>query len=156
MPRAEHHVAIQAPIERVFAIITDYEKYPQFLPELKSVRLLSREDGVAEVRFEVELIMRVQYTLRLIEDAPTSVKWSLAESKMLASNNGQWRLERIDDASCRAHYGLEVKLAGMIPSSVSTRLMGTNLPQMLEHFKNRAESMQNAGVSTTSNVGKGA
>jgi coenzyme Q-binding protein COQ10 len=156
MPKAEHHVTLRAPIERVFAVITDYEQYPAFLPELKSVRVLSREDGVAKVRFEVELIMRVQYTLRLIEDPPTSVTWTLAESKMIARNEGHWRLERVDDASCRVIYGLEVKLAGMIPSSVSSRLMGTNLPQMLERFKAHTEALLNAETKPASGVGKGA
>src|SRR5690349_2820588 len=139
MPRAEHRVLIQAPIERVFDVIVDYERYPEFLPELKSVTLESRDDGVALVRFEVELIVRVVYTLRLIEDPPTRVTWSLHEGKMIASNDGAWELERVGEQTTRASYGLDVKLAGMIPKSVSTRLMGTNLPQMLERFKTRAE-----------------
>ena len=140
MPKALHKVQINAPIERVFGVIIDYERYPQFLPELKTVTLLSHDDGVALVRFEVELIVRVQYTLRLIEDAPSAVTWSLAEAKMIARNDGQWRLERLDSTTTEASYGLDVKLAGMIPKSVSTRLLGTNLPQMLSRFKKRAES----------------
>ena len=140
MPKAEHQVVIHAPIERVFGVITDYERYPQFLPELKSVILNSREDGVALVSFEVELIVRVHYTLRLIEDPPDRITWSLAEAQMIAQNNGRWALERVSESSTRASYGLDVKLAGMIPKSVSTRLMGTNLPQMLDRFKARAES----------------
>jgi ribosome-associated toxin RatA of RatAB toxin-antitoxin module len=156
MPRVEQQVVIHAPTERVFGVIVDYERYPEFLPELKSVTLLSREDGVALVRFDVELIMRVQYTLRLVEDAPLSVKWTLAEAKMLASNTGSWSLKPISDASCQAAYGLEVKLAGMIPKSVSTRLMGTNLPQMLQRFKARAEALHNASRASDSVVPKGA
>lgn len=153
MPQAEQQVVIQAPIERVFAVITDYERYPEFLPELKSVVLNSREDGVALVAFEVELIVRVHYTLRLIEDAPDRITWSLAEAQMIAQNNGRWVLERIDGSSTRASYGLDVKLAGMIPKSVSTRLMGTNLPQMLQRFKARAEAaMSVLGASEKSTV----
>ena len=120
MPRVEHQVVIHAPTERVFGVIVDYQRYPEFLPELKAVTVLSREDGVALVHFEVELIMRVHYTLRLVEDAPLSVQWTLADSKVLASNTGNWTLQAGSGASeagagdvkqmsaCRATYGLEV------------------------------------------------
>jgi coenzyme Q-binding protein COQ10 len=138
MSKAEHQVMIGAPIERVFGVIVDYERYPEFLPELRSVTLESRHDGVAHVRFEVELIVRVAYTLRLVEDPPSQVGWSLAEGKMIAHNNGRWRLD-VTAEGTRASYALDVELAGRIPRSVSTRLLGTDLPRMLQRFKDRAE-----------------
>jgi coenzyme Q-binding protein COQ10 len=138
MPRAEHQVVIHAPISRVFGVITDYERYPEFLPEMKEVRVLSRNDGVAVVRFELELIMRVSYTLRLEELPPNTVRWTLEDAKMLAENNGTWRLTADGDKT-QAVYALEIKLRGLIPKSVSTRLLGTTLPQTLERFKARAE-----------------
>ncbi len=138
MPNAQEHILIDAPIERVFSVITDYPRYPEFLPEMKEVQVLSRHDGVVVVRFELELLMRVSYTLRLIEDAPSSVRWSLEEAKMLAENDGGWRLE-VEDGKTRATYSLEIKLRGLIPKSVSTRLLGTTLPQTLQRFKARAE-----------------
>ena len=140
MPRAEQQVLINAPIERVFDVIVDYERYPEFLPEMKAVRILSRHDGgVALVRFELELIVRIQYTLRLQEDAPYALTWSLHDAKMLASMDGSWALARSPEGQTSATYGLEVKLRGMIPQSVSSRLMGTTLPQTLERFMARAE-----------------
>ncbi len=138
MPRAEHEVVINAPIDRVFAVISDYERYPAFLPEMKEVHVISRHDGVAIVRFELELIMRVSYTLRLQEDPPSSISWRLEQAKMLAENNGGWQLTSLGD-STRARYSLEVKLRGLIPKSVSTRLLGTTLPENLARFKARAE-----------------
>jgi uncharacterized membrane protein len=139
MPRTEEQVVMDAPIERVFAVIADYERYPEFLPDMKEVRVLSRHDGVALVRFELELIMRVSYTLRLLEDAPTRVQWTLEEAKMVAENNGGWTLVAEGNRT-RATYALEVKLRGLIPKSVSTRLLGTTLPQTLQRFKARAEA----------------
>ena len=42
--------------QRVFAAITDYERYPEFLPDMKNVRVTSRHDGVAVATFELEII----------------------------------------------------------------------------------------------------
>lgn len=138
MPRAEQQVVIDAPLSQVYAIITDYERYPEFLPDVKDVRVQSRRDGIVLVRFELELIMRVSYTLRLVEEPPARLSWTLEEAKMLAENNGGWTLAAEGERT-RATYSLEVKLRGLIPKSVSTRLLGTTLPQSLERFKARAE-----------------
>jgi coenzyme Q-binding protein COQ10 len=139
MPLAEHEVMIEAPVDRVFGVITDYERYPEFLPEMKEVRIVSKIDSVVVVRFELELIMRVSYTLRMTHEAPHRVSWRLEEAKMLAENYGSWTLEGVGSGT-RAGYALEIKLRGLIPKSVSTRLLGTTLPQTLERFKARAES----------------
>lgn len=139
MPKTEETVLIDAPVARVFDVIKDYERYPEFLPEMKEVVVVSRNDGIVVVRFELELIMRVSYTLRLTETPPDRVVWRLEEAKMLAENNGGWQLEAVGDQT-RATYSLDVKLRGLIPKSVSTRLLGTTLPQTLQRFKARAES----------------
>lgn len=139
MPTTEQTVVINAPIDRVFDVIVDYERYPEFLPEMKHVEIISRHDGVSVVSFELEIIMRLGYTLRLQEDRPHAVTWSLDNAKMMAANDGAWRLEALGDEQTRATYGLEVKLRGLIPKSVSTRLVGTTLPETLSRFKARAE-----------------
>jgi coenzyme Q-binding protein COQ10 len=139
MPRVEHSVVIEAPIAEVYSIITDYERYPEFLPDMKEVRIIDRHDGVALVRFELELVMRLSYTLRLVEDPPGKVGWTLEEAKMMEENIGGWTLVE-DGPRTRATYALDVKLKGLIPRSVSNRLMGTTLPQTLDRFKRRAEA----------------
>jgi coenzyme Q-binding protein COQ10 len=139
MPRAEQEIVIDAPIARVFDVITDYERYPEFLPEMKNVRVESRREGISIVRFEVELIMRIAYSLRLTEERPKTVSWTLTEARMLADNNGGWELEEAGDGKTRVRYGIELKLRGAIPKSVSTRLMKETLPMTLRRFKERAE-----------------
>jgi coenzyme Q-binding protein COQ10 len=139
MPQTEQQIVIDAPVNRVFGVIADYERYPEFLPDMKRVEVLSRHDGLLVVRFEVELVMRVSYTLRMQEDAPRSITWTLEEAKMLSENNGGWRLEP-EGNQTRATYTLDVKLRGLLPKAVSTRLLGTTLPEMLQCFKQRAES----------------
>lgn len=139
MPRAEQQVLIEAPVERVFEVISDYARYPEFLPDVKQTEVLSRHDGVVVVRFELELIMRVSYTNRFVEDPPYSLVWTLEDSKMMTLNNGGWKLAR-EGAHTRASYSLEVKLRGLIPKSVSTRLLGITLPETLQRFKTRAEN----------------
>ena len=144
MPLVEQDVVIDAPIERVFDVITDYESYPEFLPEMRHVQLVSRNEEIAIVSFELEIIMRVGYTVRIIEDRPGSVTWTLQDAKMMSVNNGGWNLQARGNQT-HVTYGLEIRLRGLIPKSVSTRLMGTTLPNTLACFKARAEEISADG-----------
>ena len=49
--------------EDFFKVITDYSTYPEFLADMEEATVLSHENGVADVRFSVNLIKRVTYTL---------------------------------------------------------------------------------------------
>src|SRR5688572_1284598 len=106
MSRAQETIVIQAPVARVFQVIRDYERYPEFLPEMQSVHVLSRHDNVVVARFELELMMRFSYTLRLQEDAPNRVSWSLEEARTLVANDGAWELEAEGPNTTRAVYSL--------------------------------------------------
>ncbi len=143
MPRIERDIVIDAPIERVFDVIADYQRYPEFLPDMKAVTVHSRhDDGVLIAEFELELIMRISYTLRLTEDRPHRVRWALESAKMMTQNDGGWTLGSTDDGHTRAVYDLDVTLRGLIPRSVSDRLVGQTLPQTLGRFKARAEALE--------------
>jgi len=141
MPKAEKDIVIEAPMERVFDVITDYERYTEFLPDMKAVRVLSRRDNIAVVSFELELIMRISYTLRLTEERPSGVVWSLEQAKMMRDNVGGWALVATPEGHTHATYGIELTLRGLIPKSVSTRLVGQTLPETLQRFKRRVEGM---------------
>lgn len=139
---SHQEIIINAPLERVFQVITDYERYPEFLPENQAVQVLSRDGDRVEVRFEVEMLMRVDYVLAIEEEAPSRVAWTLQEARMLSQNRGEWRLDALASDKTRATYTLELSLARAIPSAVSDRLAGTALPKTLQRFKERAESLE--------------
>jgi coenzyme Q-binding protein COQ10 len=138
MSRAEETIVIDAPLAKVYGLITDYERYPEFLPEMTSVSIVSRHDNVVVARFDLELMMRFSYTLRLQQDPPAAVRWTLESAGMMVANSGSWQLVAEGDKT-RATYVLEVELKGLIPKSVKDRLIGLTLPQTLERFKRRAE-----------------
>ena len=55
MAKAERSVVIEAPPEKVFAVIADYQKYPEFLPEVKKVKVESGVGDVKEVTYTVDV-----------------------------------------------------------------------------------------------------
>ena len=145
MASAQEEITISASTETVYDVITGYERYSEFLPEIVGAEVLSKEEGLCVVRFELEIVMRLSYTLELREEHNKTVKWTLREAKMMSSNDGLWTLRDNGDGTTHATYSVDVRLPGLIPKSVSDRLTGITLPETLRRFKDRCEALAASG-----------
>ena len=160
MAGAEQSIVVNTSPEVLFKVITDYEKYPQFLSEVSAVRVLERAGNTATVEYELDLIKKVSYTIKLTENAPKGVSWNLVKSSIMKSNDGGWTLEDLGGGKTKATYRLEVGMyrpdtgerlpcvyyihgVGMfVPQRIVDKLTGTTLPETLQAFKKRAESQR--------------
>lgn len=141
MAGASKSIDINASIEKVFGIIVDYEKYPEFLDEQTGAKVLSRNGNVVDCEFKLKVIKEITYTLRLTETKPTALKWSMLKGEMMKSNDGGWQLESLGDNKTRATYSADIGLGMLVPKTVANMLIEQTLPKTLEAFKKRAESL---------------
>jgi ribosome-associated toxin RatA of RatAB toxin-antitoxin module len=137
-------VVIDAPLERFYEIVVDYERYPEFVPGIRRCRI---RDGRGEKQVEYELdlgIRRIKYVLRHEELRPRRVTWSLVSGDMMKVSNGSWDLSA-DDGRTRAIYSVEIQISRppLVPQAlvdrVSDELTRVQLPRTLDAFKARAE-----------------
>jgi len=56
MAGATRTITINAPVEKCFSIISDYERYPEFLPEVKKIRTANRRANEVDVHYEAEVV----------------------------------------------------------------------------------------------------
>lgn len=138
MAGARRSIEIDATPEQVFAVITDYEAYPEILDEMESAHVVSRTENTVEADFTINLIKRVSYTLLLTETPPFHLEWRTVKGPF-KSNTGSWTLERKPDGFTRAHYEVEVTVGVFVPKTISNRIVGRTLPALLDAFKRRAE-----------------
>ena len=139
-------ITIAAPSDKLFDVIADYARYPEFVPSVKACRPKRRE-GSAEVEVEFELdlgVKTIRYTLRHIEERPRRISWSLVSSDWMKVSNGSWELIP-EGEQTRARYTVEIQIAkpALIPQAlvdrVSDQLTRVQLPRTLAAFKTRAE-----------------
>lgn len=140
-------VFIDAPIDRVYDVIVDYGRYPEFVPGIKACRVLAGGPG-KRVEYELDLgIKRFKYVLRHEEERPRKVTWSLLSGELMKVSNGSWELHAEGDRT-RAHYSVEILISKppLVPQAVidkiSEELTKVNLPRNLHAFKARAESLR--------------
>lgn len=140
MAAASRSIVIDAPVEKVWKAISDYDSYAQFLPEVKKIHTSGRKGNEVQVHYEVEVIKTIKYTLKMKEEPPKKVTWSFVEGEFMKDNQGSWELEPAGEGKTKATYSIDMRLGALVPGSIVKALVETNLPKMLEAFKKRAET----------------
>jgi len=139
MPAARQQIEIDATPEAVMAVITDYEAYPRFLPEMEEAVVVSQEEGAWEVRFAVKVVRRFSYTLRLVQESPLTVRWTLVEGAFKV-NEGGWDLVALDDGQrTHATYSIDLQVGMFVPGNILRSLVERSLPDTVRRFKEEAE-----------------
>ncbi|HEX9291699.1 MAG TPA: SRPBCC family protein [Anaeromyxobacteraceae bacterium] len=137
-------VLIAVPPERLFDVIADYARYPEFVPGVKACR--PRRSGTAvDVEYELDVGLKtIRYTLRHVEERPRKVSWSLLSGDWMKVSNGSWELSD-EGGKTRARYTVEIQISKppLVPQALVDRigdeLTRVQLPKTLEAFKARAE-----------------
>jgi ribosome-associated toxin RatA of RatAB toxin-antitoxin module len=140
MAGATRSIVINAPIEKVFDVITNYDRYAEFLPEVKEVRTSNRKGNEVDVHYKVDVVKTIRYTIRAKEERPTRMSWSFVEGEVMKDNKGGWVLESEGDNRTKATYTVEMGFGPLVPKTIINTLVETSLPKMLDAFKRRAES----------------
>lgn len=135
----ERKIEIEAPIERVFSIICDFESYPEFVPYTESVNLRKSSDQNWEADFVLRLIKEVRYSLRFEIEKPRSIKWTLIKGSFMKKNSGSWALKEKSSNSTEAIYRIDVDFGFFVPKKIVEGLTSVQLPEMMRAFKERAE-----------------
>lgn len=140
MPGASKSITINAPVERCFAVISDYERYPEFLPEVRKISLSNRKGAEVDVHYEAEVVKVIKYAVHMKEEKPNKVSWSFINGEFMRDNKGGWVLEDLGNGTTKATYSLEVAVGPLVPKTILNALVETQLPKLLDNFKRRIES----------------
>lgn len=143
---ASERISIDAPLERVFAVLTDFERYPEWAGDLKEATVLERDDagrGVT-VAFRAAAMGRsTSYTLAYdYADAPGRIGWSLIEGDLQRELDGNYHLSASTDGTGRTDilYELSIDLMVPIPGFVKRRAESRIVRTALEDLRRRVES----------------
>jgi len=139
MSKTSTKIEIKAPAKKVYEVISDFESYPDFLSGIKAVKVLKQKGKIAEVEFKVDVIKTITYSLKIELDPPHGLSWTMIKGEFMKSNEGGWSLKESKKGITEASYEIEVGFGLLVPKSISSVLIGSNLPTMMKEFKKRAE-----------------
>ncbi len=107
---------IDAPLDRVWALVEDVEAAPQWQGGLNALRAIERDAEGRPVLCESESdakVRSIKSTVRFSYDGPNRLRWS-QEKGELKSVDGSWELEDLGGDRTRATYSLEVDFGRML------------------------------------------
>jgi ribosome-associated toxin RatA of RatAB toxin-antitoxin module len=124
--------------EVFFKIISDYEKYPEFLPEIKDMKVLKVEGSKKLVEYTVSVIKTFKYRLWMYETPNQSIKWEFVGGDLFKTSVGSWTLEPVEGGNkTKATYFVDVTFNVLVPSPVAKALVNVNLPSMMAAYHKR-------------------
>ena len=143
-------------MEQVFGVLADYEKYPQFMPNVESTRIESSEGKTSVVEYKLGLPMGQvkRYKLSLTaarEDAEAYINWhkvpwpELKDAETIVETTGSWLLrpfpERPGYLLARYHVYTD---PGRIPTGfgwIVNILTKDSMPDIVKNTNKRVESL---------------
>ncbi len=126
--------------EQFFNIVADFEKYPEFLPEVKSVKIYKSTSEYKEMEYHVSLLKTFKYKLKVTEVKPSSVKFEFIGGDVFKTMKGSWSIEPKGE-QCQVKYQVDATFGLLVPGPVANGLVSVNLPLMINNFKARVKKI---------------
>lgn len=141
MASASRTEVVDVDINKLYDVIVDYAKYPDFVDGVSSTKVLSQNETSAKVEYSVNLIKSFKYTLATSQARPTRVSWVLESGDLFKKNDGNWTLKDLGNGKTEVTYSLEVDFKMFAPNAILSALTEKNLPVMMQSFFKRAKSV---------------
>ncbi len=134
--------------EQVFALVVDIEKYPEFLPGCRAVRIIERgaDSFVGEVMVSFSHLTE-RYSSRVTPVAPTAnregrIEVALVEGPFKTLDN-HWRFVPHGDG-CEIHLALEFEFKSKLLDKMIGGMFERACSKMVAAFTARAEALYGA------------
>ena len=126
--------------EEFYKIVSDYEKYTEFLPEVKDCKVVKSEGSRKLVEYTVNVIKNFKYRLWMTEEPNSKISWVLESGDLFKVSNGYWEI--CDEAGqARATYFVEAKFNLFVPGPIAKALVNVNLPNMVSSYRKRVKEL---------------
>ena len=134
---------IAATPERVWAIATDFERYPEWAKDVKDVIVRGRDDQgrPVEVEYRASALGRsTHYTLAYdYSQAPSVLAWSILRGDIMRTIDGAYHFSPTDDGGTEVRYDLAIELVVPLPGFVKRRAE-VRILNTVRELKTRAEA----------------
>jgi len=142
---ANERIRVDAPPERCWDVAVDFESYPEWVRDVREVKILERdaegrghrvEYRAAALGKSIRYVLEYDYT-----EAPEAFSWKFVEGDMLRRLDGRYQFEADAPGSTRVHYELAVDLAVPLPGLVKRRAAGLIMGSALKELKKQVEAV---------------
>jgi coenzyme Q-binding protein COQ10 len=125
-------------INKLFEVLIDYAKYPEFVDGVSAIKIISQNETSAKVEYSINMIKNFKYIINIKQVKPNLITWTLDSGDLFKKNDGEWKLKDLGNGKTEVTYTLDLDFKMFAPSSILSALTSKNLPIMMESFFKRA------------------
>ena len=138
-------LTVDAPLDKCWAIATDFERYPEWAKDVKSAVVVARDDQgrATEVEFRTSALGRsTHYTLAYeYSAAPHRLAWRMVKGDIMRAVDGAYMFAPDASGGVVVTYNLSIELVVPLPGFVKRRAE-VRILNTVKELKVRAESSQ--------------
>ncbi|HSG87941.1 MAG TPA: type II toxin-antitoxin system RatA family toxin [Pseudomonadales bacterium] len=145
MPHISRSALVPYAAERMFDLVNDVERYPEFLPWCASAAVHDRQAGhlVAELHIARGGV-RHRFTTRNALHPPGRMTLSLEEGPF-DHFIGEWRFTPLGDDACKVELEMDFEYSGRIVRTALAPLFNRSADTMVDAFCARARDLFDDG-----------
>jgi uncharacterized membrane protein len=147
LPEVCSSIEINGPIEKVYALAKNIEEFPEFMPDVKSVKVLERSDDGSRIVSEwVGIVKEFKTTIKWVEEdiwdeSARTCQFSLVKGEY-SKYSGVWTFTDLGgrtrfDSTIFVEY--DVPLVGALIKGLIAKKMKENVDNMLAAVKGQVE-----------------
>jgi len=123
---------------RLFALISDIERYPEFVPGCTQARIESRTDNEIVATLSVRRgALHTEFTTRNELDPNRRVTMNLVHGQF-STLRGEWLLTPIADAGCRVDLTMRFEFSNPLSAVIFEPLFAQTVGELMDAFVARA------------------
>jgi hypothetical protein len=134
--------AVDGSIDDCFAVLTDFERYPDWSGPVKECRVLDRHpDGLPRrVAFTLDMTLKtIRYVLEYTYERPRAARWKLVEGD-IKDVHGTYEFEPAEGARTKATCTQSIDIGFWVPGPIRRPFEQKALRDSVEEFRRAVES----------------
>jgi coenzyme Q-binding protein COQ10 len=150
MPLLRNERILPHKIDKLYEIITDVEKYPEFIPWFKKIKITSIKDNIVITDVIVEfLFIRDNYTSTTELHRPTIVNGENIASAIVTMVDGPfnnfvtiWSLTELDDNKCLVEFKCDFSFNNKLYDDMAQVALKPMNKKIIDAFVKRAANVK--------------
>lgn len=141
MPTIQRSALVPHNAQKMFDLVNDVERYPEFLPWCSGGSILQQEDNIIIARVDMKKgPLSQHFSTRNELISGREIKMTLVDGPF-KQLQGQWVFKDIGEHGCRVSFDIEFSFSGAILQKTLTPVFNEICARMVDAFVSRAEAV---------------
>lgn len=141
MPEIVKSAMVPYTVERMYALVADVQSYPQFVPWVKSARVLESGSGFVIGGVELQRFgFRETFTTRTLLDPPRQITLTLVEGPF-ESFLGEWTFDPLGESGCKVSLRVRFEFKAPLLGLLLSRSFEQSCNELVDAFVLRSRAL---------------